>query len=172
MKCVVCGKTFNNKKCPICGFPVLVVPEAGRVEDALREKENIELVMRYRRALLSKLRVSWMAYYWQDKSGKIELNRCEKIVIGSGSQLYGETVWSDKKCARIPDPDSVDVEFTVEYKVASGGDEEKKLKVSIPNLKNHEPQNIGVSLGNAIELTAYLKNTQQQANSVPISLFD
>ncbi len=170
MKCFVFGNTFNKNKCPICGFPVIVVPGAGKIEDALNE--NIELVMGYRKALLSKLKVSCLAYYSRDNKGKMELDHCEKIVIGSGTQLYGETVWSNQKFARIPDPDSIDVEFSVEYKSASGMDEEKKLKVSIPNLKDHELQNIGVSLSKAIELTAYLKNTHQQANSTPISLFD
>lgn len=162
MKCIVCGKDYEKDKCPVCGFPKIEFP--GDPEKGLQMmKPTIDA---YRDDFLSRVSVGIMAYRWKDDNGVLAMDRVERIQIGTGKELRGNTKWLAEKFARIPEEERMQVNLSIEV---NGRGEERSVR--IPNLKEAELQELGAAVDGALNIQLLLRNSSGSTQSEKMPLF-
>lgn len=162
MKCVVCGKEYFDKVCPICHFPVIKFP-GDPIEGMRAMKPKIDA---YREHFLSYVNVGIVTYTWKDEDGAIVLDKENELIFGTGTQLYKGVCWISQKFARIPDVKDLDVQLVV-----YNNGNRSVWKVSIPNLFETEFQEIGAALDEDLNIQLILKNDSGQTKSNKEPLF-
>lgn len=162
MKCVVCGKEFNDNSCPVCQFPVIKFP--GDPTEGMRAmKHKIDA---FRDHFLSQVSVGIVTYTWKDGDGMIVLDKENELDFGTGTQLYNGVCWISQKFARIPDVKSLDIQLSVHHNGSKSG-----RKVTLPNLFETELQEIGAALDENLNIQLILRNASGQAKSKKEPLF-
>ena len=166
MKCLVCGKNYNDYECPRCGFPDLQLPLGKELEEARKKVQP--KIDAHRAEFLKKIEVGIKVYYWKDQDGVLAADREEKCSFGSGSALYGKTVWLDQKFARVPEEKTLPIWLYIRV----DGTEHERI-VELPNLQEAQLQEIGLSMDNGFELCLMLRNDSgTPVYSNRFSLFD
>lgn len=162
MKCIVCGKKYEKDRCPVCNFPkieFLTDPEEG----LQAMKPEIDA---YRDNFLSQVSIGITAYQWKDNNGEIVMDRSERIHIGTGKELRGNTKWLAEKFGRIPDEEKLQVSLSIQV---NGKVEEQS--VNIPNLLEPELQELGAAVDDALNIQLLLRNSSGSTQSERIPLF-
>ena len=162
MKCVVCGKEYEKDRCPVCGFPKVEFP--GDPEEGLRAMRPA--IEAYRDDFLSKVSIGVIVYQWKDDNGAIVLDRSERLQIGTGKELMGNTRWLAEKFARIPDEEGLQVNLSIRI---NGKDEERSVR--IPNLMEPELQELGAAVDEALNIQLLLRNSSRSTQSEKMPLF-
>ena len=165
MKCFVCGKNHEEHSCPVCGFPVIVIPGEGSIEEFI--KENQGLINSYREKLLEKMKISMVANYWKEENDKYVKKQEDRIEIGSGIQMYEKEIWCGQKFARIVGEDQINVKFVIDL-----GTSEESLSVNVPNIDEIGLQEIGVSIVNDFKIIVYLRNDTKTLHSEETAIFN
>lgn len=165
MKCVICGKNFEQENCPICGFTKFIIPSGVELEKVIEEnKETIDL---FRTDFLSNLEISVEIFRWKNKNGTLTENGKDLVRIGSGNELMEKKVWAEQEFARIENVDTINVNLLVKYKRG-----ENTISVEVPNLKQSELQRIGAELNQKMEIKLFLGNRIEEKESSFIPLFE
>ena len=141
MKCVVCGKEHSLNACPVCAFPKIEVPNGGSVEKVL--EMNKTAIQQHRNVFLDSMTVKLMVYHWEEESaGELVLACRENIPIGTGKQLYENTLWLDKKFARVPNSEKIKLRVLI----SAANTEDQEIEIELPNLNEPELQELGASV--------------------------
>lgn len=162
MKCIVCGKEYEKDKCPVCLFPKIEFPSDP--EKGLRAMRPA--IDAYRDDFLGQVSIGIVAYHWKDDDGDIVMDRNERIQIGTGKELLGNTKWLAEKFARIPDEEELQVNLSIQV---NGEDEVRS--VSIPNLMEPELQELGAVVDDALNIQLLLRNSSGSTQSEKTPLF-
>lgn len=151
MKCLVCGKNYEDNECPRCGFPDLQMPLGEDLEEARKKVQP--MIDTYRKSFLQKVEVGVKIYHWKDENGTLAVDHEEKRAFGSGNDIYGKTVWLDQKFARIPE----EKKLPVRVYIRCDGDEREE-EMPLPNLQEAQLQEIGISMDQQLDFCMMLRN--------------
>ena len=162
MKCIVCGKEYEKGNCPVCNFPKIEFP--GDPEEGLRAMKPA--IDAYRDDFLSQVSIGIIAYQWKDSNGEIVMDRSERLQIGTGQELRGNTRWLAEKFARIPDAEKLQVGLSIQV---NGKGEERS--VGIPNLTEPELQELGAVVDDDLNIQLLLRNSSGSTQSEKLPLF-
>lgn len=163
MRCIVCGREYEDDKCPVCNFPKVEFP--ADPEEGLRAmKPTIDA---YRDNFLNQVSIRIMTYQWKDDNGVIAMDSKKQIPIGTGKELREGTKWLAEKFARIPDVEKLQVDLSIQVNDMGG----VYRSVSIPNLMEAELQELGASVDDNLNLQLLLRNSSGTTQSEKIPLF-
>ena len=162
MKCIVCGKEYEMDACPVCRFPKVEFP--GDPEKGLQAMKPA--IDAYRDDFLGQVSIGIIAYQWKDDRGMIVMDRSERVQIGTGQELRGNTRWLAEKFARIPDAEKLQVGLSIQV---NGKGEERS--VGIPNLMEPELQELGAAVDDTLNIQLLLRNSSGSTQSEKIPLF-
>mgnify|MGYP000514819764 FL=1 len=151
---------------PRCGFPDLQLQLGKELQEARKKVQP--KIDAYRAEFLKKIEVGIKVYYWKDQDGVLAAAREEKCSFGSGSALYGKTVWLDQKFARVPEEKTLPIWLYIRV----DGTEHERI-VELPNLQEAQLQEIGLSMDAGFELCLMMRNDSgTPVYSNRFSLFD
>ena len=150
MKCLVCGKVYEDNDCPRCKFPNIQIPLDGMEEKRKALQPTIDA---YRKKFLPKIEVGVVIYHWKDDNGTLAVEREERRSFGTGDALYGKMVWLDQKFARVPEEKTLPIRTYIRM-----NGEEREEMLQLPNLQEAQLQEIGISMDEAFDLSLHLRN--------------
>lgn len=162
--CLVCGKQYETGDCPRCQFPDVQIP--GSREKAIQNLKPA--IDSYRANFLTTVRVEVLSYYWKDNGGTLVLDREERRLLGTASELMKGEKWLDQAFARIPEAKLLPVRVAIVC-----GEESRLLTIPVPNLTGAELQKIGAVMDENCNLRLLLgSDTQTPTRSDPVAIFD
>ena len=165
MRCFVCGKNHEEHSCPVCGFPVIVIPGEGSIEDFI--KQNQRLIDSYREKLLEKMKISVITNHWKEENDQYVKEKEDRIEIGSGISMYEKELWCEQKFARIQGDNPVNIRFAIDL-----GTSEESLSVDVPNINEVGFQEVGVSIVKDFKIIVYLRNNTKTVHSEETAIFN
>ena len=161
-KCVVCGAEFDGEVCPVCKFQVIHFP--GDEEEGLRSlKPQIEV---FRRNALERLSVGIITYTWKGMGDNVVLDKEERLEVAVASALKNEPTWLNTQFARDPQSDCLDICLSLRM-----GDREMRRNLTVPNLKEQQLQQLGVSMDEGKNLKLHLRNGSSESHSAPSPVY-
>ena len=149
MKCVVCGKNFNGKECPVCSFPVVEIL-GDDFEAGMRSLEPE--IQKHRREFAKRVTLGVTVYNYEFDT-KIVEKGSEIIKLGSIDALQNKT-WMNEEFEAVSSRDSlpVNVSVWVDDKMV------QQYLVNIPNIKTAEKLRLGVVADDKLNFTMLLSD--------------
>lgn len=150
MICPVCSKSFETgSECPRCEFPVIYTTDDDVSVLIVR---HAKLIKEFRDRFLETVKVEVINFCWEANGDNLAEKSRTFSSLGTGTELYDNTVFGETKFARIPDVDSVDIFLNI-----PAGKETIQDTISIPNINSPELQQLGITLHKNLSCELILK---------------
>ncbi len=158
MKCLVCGKEFNNEiyQCPVCAFPVPQFP--GNPEEGIRA---LEPTIRAHRETLSKLvRIGVVLYQYEVSWSDVRETGKETADFGSVYRLLGKPVWLDRRFKAFEARKNCDIQLCVDM-----GDRAYTIQVNVPSIQDAEEYELGIAVDDNFMFRLMLRDNKNTVQS-------
>jgi len=158
MKCLSCGKVYDQGKCPVCGLQSVIA--IGDMDD-MQKKQFEVFAEKWRENFVGNIELSIVAYEWQANANEI-LELAEKHYLPFPKFVdmkLGETYWINEQFARN-DGNSLNLTLSAKKDSAT-----KEVAVTIPAPKTEDFWHIGVSIEEGFSAKLHLKAGNEETVS-------
>ena len=151
MKCLVCGKEFNDDVCPVCGFPIVQIP-GDDYEEGLRTLQPV--INHHRKLFAERLSLGVVTFEYEMADSVITEKGHKTSVFGKLSDMMNETVWLND-VFEYPNLRNI---MYLNVILKTDGKEEKSFKVKLPNFKEACIGRLGACCDESLNFVLKLKN--------------
>ena len=161
--CRCCGSSFQENRCPICGFPYInALDEAGEAQIQRNASEYKENLLKG----LTDFSIESYRYVWNESAQTLKLAASEPVFVTNGSQCHKRIVWSKENFGQYPE-NKKPFPLSISYKVNG---QKKTLSLSIPPTKTSDCWHIGMEINDELRLIVYLGSKTNHTKSQPMQL--
>lgn len=164
MKCLVCGKTFENNECPRCGFPVVESPNAASLQAMLEGPART-----YRASFWKEWEISVPVQCWQEQDGALVPGVETPLPLGSAAALRDGPLTLPTLLSRLPEAEELQVPLQFSCK-RTGWTERHTL--TLPNIQAPGLQHLTARAEGEDALRLYLhsEDADRTTQSAPLAL--
>ena len=150
-KCLICGKEFGGRECPICSFPV--IDFLGDLEEGL--KELAPTLQKHKANFTANLKVGIVIYHYKIDENEVVTKESEDVLFGTAAELMETICWREESFDNPSDRKEVSVSLFIECR-----DKRNEIVITIPNFPDSEKLEIGASIDDLFYLSFYTRSAQ------------